>query len=151
MLKMTKGFFYKAVLYIIAAVLIVSCSTAFLGLIIALLVVHGQPAQDLIRLLKIHPRVPILLNFGAILSLITWPIYIVAGINLLRLRSWARRLLVWFIPMMIVLDVIYSYLIDMLHVNTHIHILVNFLIWMILLTNGIKGLFKTTDKQLPVA
>lgn len=134
--------FAKAVIYVLALILIINYSTVFLGQVAGFFVLRGKSIDDLIQLLKIHPRYPQLLYFGAISGLITSPIYIITGINLLRLRYWARKLLIWFIPLMFVVDIVYLFLVDMLNKSTSTTLIVDLVIWFILLNRDIAGQFE---------
>lgn len=132
----------KVVLSVAACTLIIISSIGLLGLIAGFMVLAGKSTEEIIKLIGNEPRFPKLIYFGAISGLITAPIYIVAGINLLRLRFWARKLLLWFIPVMLVIDIIYLFLVDMLNKSTSTTLIIEFIIWIILLNKTIENQFK---------
>lgn len=132
----------KGLIYIAGLALIIINSMGFLGGIIGFIGIISKPIEEVIKMLNIHPRFPKLIYFGAISGLITSPIYILAGINLLRLRFWARKLLLWFIPVMLVVDTIYLFLVDGLNKSTSTTLIIEFIIWIILLNKTIETQFK---------
>ncbi len=141
----------KGLIYIAGLILIIMNSIGFLGGVIGTIGFIGKPIEEIIKLLNIHPKFPKLLYFGAISGLITAPIYIFAGINLLRMRSWARRLLLWFIPVMLIIDTIYLFLVDLLNSNTLMTLIIELAIWLILLNKTIGTQFQEELTTGPTA
>ena len=68
-------------------------------------------------------------------------IYIVNAVYLLRLRSWAREFLLWFIPLSVIFDIILSGGVDLLGAIDAIDYIIRMIIWMILLNKNIKDVF----------
>ena len=122
--------------------LILLYSISLLGGIIGFFSIIGKTTEEITQLLKIEPRFPQLIYFGAISGLLTAPIYIFAAINLLRLRSWARKFLIWFIPVMLLFDISYLLLVDIINKSTVSSIIIDFIIWVVLLNKSIKDIFK---------
>jgi hypothetical protein len=71
-------------------------------------------------------------------------IYIVNAVYLLRLRSWAREFLLWFIPLSVIFDISISG-VDLLGATDAIDYVVRMIIWIILLNKNIKDVFDKVD------
>lgn len=136
----------KIVLYITACILIVISVVVLSGIIVAHFMFAGKTPEQLVTIMGIHPRFPKLIYYGAISGFISSIIFLVSGINLVRLRNWARTLLLWFIPPMILLDLVYFYLMDMLNIHNGRTLIFDLIIWMLLLNKNIEKEFRKTNK-----
>jgi hypothetical protein len=79
--------------------------------------------------------------FGVLKVTIISIIYIVNAVYLLRLRSWARKFLLWFIPLSVIFDIIHLSMVDGLGASDAIEYVIMMIIWMILLNKNIKDVF----------
>lgn len=132
----------SVVIYIIGIALIIINSFRLVGGLLGLFYIIGKTTEDIMQILQIKPIFPKLIYFGAVSGFITVIIYIVVAVYLLRRRSWARRLLLWFIPFDIFLTITYLFLMDMLDKEAVRLMIINIFIWFILLNKNIKNLFK---------
>jgi hypothetical protein len=132
----------KTVLCIVGIVLIMIYSISLAGGLLGLFSIMGKTTEEIVQILRIKPKIPKLIYFGAVSGIITAIIYIVAAVYLLRLRVWARKFLIWFIPCMIIFDMSYLFLIDMINKSTISSIVIDFIIWIILLNKNIEYIFK---------
>jgi hypothetical protein len=132
----------KGIIYIAGLTLIVLNLISFLGGILGLIGFMSQSLEETIKLLNIKPIFPKLIYLGAVLGVVTAPIYIFAGIALMRLRYWARKFLLWFIPLMLIIDISYLYLVGLLDKRTVAFLVIDFIIWLILLNRRIEDQFK---------
>ncbi|MCE5213012.1 MAG: hypothetical protein LLG40_15830 [Deltaproteobacteria bacterium] len=122
----------KTVVYIVGIVIIIFFLLVLLGGILSCFLFFKHTGKTIDKMIL----------FNVLEMTIISIIYIVNAVYLLRLRLWARKFLLWFIPLSVIFDIIHRSVVDVLGASDAIEYVIMMIIWIILLNKNIKDVFK---------